>query len=352
MNKPCPEKSSESLGFQYQWAGTMMLALRLVVGWTYFSAFWRRLVLENKLISDESGYIGEKFNHFLPQAFGIKPIIEYLVTHPVPLWWAMVLFTFAELVVGLGLMLGFCTRLMSLCVLGLAFSILLGAGWLGTTCLDEWQIGVLGMSAGWILFLTGGGTFSLDTLWSRTPWYDKKKKYLCWIASGPWTLGNKGTYRFAVVGAIVMSIVTLGSNQIFHGGVWGVLHNKSVSPLLQIDRSEWDGKNLVFEVYRIEGADVYGSFLMEVLIKDEHDHIIWRKEAQTLSQLPLENIRNYYQTKVKPGAFGLIIPLGGKAVITLDAPIAADIVSGSSTWTLVLVDVSGKKWTSPVKRQK
>lgn len=54
------------------------LPLRLVDGWTYFSAFWRRLVLENKLIPDDPGYIGVKFNHFLPNALGIKPVIEYL----------------------------------------------------------------------------------------------------------------------------------------------------------------------------------------------------------------------------------------------------------------------------------
>ena len=46
-------------------AGLFTLALRLVVGWTYFSAFWRRVALENKLDPEVAGYIGEKFNHFL-----------------------------------------------------------------------------------------------------------------------------------------------------------------------------------------------------------------------------------------------------------------------------------------------
>lgn len=36
----------------YSIAGLFTLSLRMVVGWTYFSAFWRRLVLENKLIPD------------------------------------------------------------------------------------------------------------------------------------------------------------------------------------------------------------------------------------------------------------------------------------------------------------
>ena len=62
----------------YHLAGLFTLALRLVVGWIYFSAFWRRLFLANKLDPETAGYIGEKFNHFLPNALGIKPIIEYL----------------------------------------------------------------------------------------------------------------------------------------------------------------------------------------------------------------------------------------------------------------------------------
>ena len=45
-------------------AGLLTLAVRLVLGWTYFSAFWRRTVLANKLDPDLAGYIGAKFNHF------------------------------------------------------------------------------------------------------------------------------------------------------------------------------------------------------------------------------------------------------------------------------------------------
>src|SRR6516225_7472837 len=77
-------------------AGTFTLALRLVIGWTYFSAFWRRLVLENKLNPDAPGYVGEKFNHFLPNALLIKPFIEFLVSHADLLWWFMLLFTLVE----------------------------------------------------------------------------------------------------------------------------------------------------------------------------------------------------------------------------------------------------------------
>lgn len=135
--------------------GLFSLSMRWVIGWTYFSAFWRRVVLENKLDPNISGYVGEKFNHFLPNALGIKPFIEYLVMHPHDLQLAMIMFTMVEAIVGLFMILGLFTRLMSVGVFGLAFGILLGSGWLGTTCLDEWQIGILGLAGGFTLFLTG-----------------------------------------------------------------------------------------------------------------------------------------------------------------------------------------------------
>ena len=143
-------------------AGLMALALRLVVGWTYFSAFWRRTVLAEKLDPELAGYIGVKFNHFLPHALGIKPIIKYLVENPDALWINMVVFTIIEGIVGLFIMFGLFTRLMSIGVFSLALGILLASGWIGTTCLDEWQIGILGIATGFVLFLTGGGKYALD----------------------------------------------------------------------------------------------------------------------------------------------------------------------------------------------
>ena len=74
-------------------SGLFTLVLRLVVGWTYFSAFWRRTILAPKLDPEFAGYIGKKFNHFLPNALGIQPFIEYLVEHPEALWLHMLIFT-------------------------------------------------------------------------------------------------------------------------------------------------------------------------------------------------------------------------------------------------------------------
>ncbi len=296
----------------YVLAGIFTLSLRLIVGWTYFSAFWRRLVLENKLIPDATGYIGEKFNHFLPNSIGIKPIIEYLVSTPDLLWWAMVIFTLVEGIVGLLYMLGFFTRLMSIGVFSLAFGILLGSGWLGTTCLDEWQIGILGVSAGFTIFLSGGGKYSLDYLLLPKL---SKNKWLVWLTSGELPLSIKQFSKVAISGAVLLFILTLYTNQVFHNGIWGPLHNKSVKPELKISNAKIQEDILTFKVYRIEGADVYGSFLIGITLKDENGKTILQKNGEELARFPLTRIKNDYVAKVAPGKHSLIIPLEVKQLL-------------------------------------
>lgn len=323
----------------YTMAGIFTLSLRLIVGWTYFSAFWRRLILENKLIPDTAGYIGEKFNHFLPNSIGIKPLIEYLVSTPDLLWWAMVIFTIVEGVVGLLYMLGFFTRLMSIGVFSLAFGILLGSGWLGTTCLDEWQIGILGVSAGFTIFLSGGGKYSLDYLLKpKLPKY----KWLVWITSGELPLSVKRFGKVAISGAVVLFILTLYTNQVFHNGVWGPLHNKSVKPKIEISDANINNGSLSFKIYRVEGVDVYGSFLIGITLKDSNGKVLLQKNGEELAQFPLSYIKNDYVAKVAPGKHSLIIPLGSKATLTIRDNTLKDLPKGK--YELILTDISGITW--------
>ena len=327
----------------YVLAGIFTLSLRLIVGWTYFSAFWRRLVLENKLIQDATGYIGEKFNHFLPNSIGIKPIIEYLVSTPDLLWWAMVIFTLVEGIVGLLYMLGFFTRLMSIGVFSLAFGILLGSGWLGTTCLDEWQIGILGVSAGFTIFLSGGGKYSLDYLLLPKL---SKNKWLVWLTSGELPLSIKQFSKVAISGAVLLFILTLYTNQVFHNGIWGPLHNKSVKPELKISNAKIQEDILTFKVYRIEGADVYGSFLIGITLKDENGKTILQKNGEELARFPLTRIKNDYVAKVAPGKHSLIIPLGSKATLTIRSDVFMDLPK--SDYELILTDISGITWKEKI----
>ncbi|MGR7812645.1 TQO small subunit DoxD [Lacinutrix undariae] len=326
----------------YNMMGLITLSIRLVVGWTYFSAFWRRLFLANKLNPEEAGYIGEKFNHFLPNALGIKPIIEYLVSNPEALWWSMAIFTIIEGIVGLCIMFGLFTRLMSIGVFGLAMGILLGSGWIGTTCLDEWQIGVLGIASGFTLFLSGSGYYSLDKYFIDKKLKFTQTKWFSFLGSG--VLQLKHLKPIALTGALVILGLTLFTNQYFHGGVYGTLHNKSVKPLVEISNISYHTNQLQFQVYRTQGVDVYGSFLIGIELLDENNMIISERDGSDLSQFPTEQIHNHYVAKVKPGAHSLIIPLGAKADMTLNLN-----ENDKIPHRIKLIDISGAEWIAEIK---
>lgn len=325
-------------------AGLYTLSLRMVIGWTYFSAFWRRLILENKLIPDEKGYIGEKFNHFLPNALGINPIIEYLVTHPDALQKSMMMFTIIEAIVGLFIILGLFTRLMSIGIFSLALGILLGSGWLGTTCLDEWQIGVLGVAGGFVLFLSGSGDYSLDNYLIRKNQTFTQTKWFQWLGSGKFPISQPKA--FVLIGSLIIFGLTLYTNQYFHGGVWGTLHNKSVKPKLEISNISHNSSDLKFEVYRTEGADVYGSFLIGIHILDKNGTILKEIDHKELSKLSKQSIKNHYVAKVKPGKHSLVIPLGAKADININID---DILQKEEMHTLKLIDISGIEWLQAIQ---
>ncbi len=306
------------------------LALRIVLGWTYFSAFWRRLILENKLDPDAAGYIGEKFNHFLPNALFIKPLIEYLVTNPEILLTKMWAFTIIEGIVGLLIILGFKTRLNSIIIIFLALAILLGSGWIGTTCLDEWQIGVLGIAGGFTLFQLGGGRFSIDGL---------SKKFLENENIWDKKLNSKLYKPFIIISFLIFGL-TLYTNQVFHGGVYGTLHNKSIKPKLEISDLKQDQHVVTFDVMRIEGVDVYGSFLIGIEFLDKEGKTIKKLEMKDLSSFSGDNIKNYYVSKIKPGKHSLILPLGAKAELKFEIE--------DPVHKIILTDISGIQWSKEI----
>lgn len=329
-------------------SGLLALAIRLVIGWTYLSAFWRRTVLADKLDPEVAGYIGEKFNHFLPNALGIKPLIQYLVENPDILWLNMIIFTIIEGIVGLFIIFGLFTRIMSIGVFGLAMGILLGSGWIGTTCLDEWQIGVLGIATGYVLFLTGSGKYSLDNYFIKSNLYFTKKKWFAWLGSGILPIKNHFFPRFVLIGSLAILGITLFTNQVFHGGVWGTLHNKSVKPKLEITEGKINNDTLSFDVFRTEGVDVYGSWVIAIDLLDQNNNSIAQYSQKELASLANQNILNYYVAKIKPGKHSLIVPLGAKAKMTFKNPTFSNLSNG--TYTLKITDISGAFWTHQITK--
>ena len=332
-------------------AGMVATPLRWVTGWLFFSAFWRRAVLAPAKLDPTSPlWNGKKINDFLPHSLGIGNMLEWLVTHPDVLQVFLVGFTVVEALVGLALLLGLATRLAALGTAVLSFGILLGAGWLGTTCLDEWQIGAAGIAGSLTVLLAGAGPWSLDRLWTRRFPGLAHRRTVRLVTTGP--LGQdghlRGVARAAAVLAVSGLLITLATNQAFAGGVWGPLHNDSKAPHLTLSNATLTPTgDVALRVYRDGGPDTYGAFIISATVVDATGATVETFDAKALATLPRTAMTNYYVNKVVPGGHALVVPLAAKADLRL-AP--ADLVQlPSGSYKVVLTDVSGLSWTTTAK---
>jgi len=136
------------------------------------------------------------------------------------------------------------------------------------------------------------------------------------------------------------------TNQVFHGGLWGPLHNKSVKPKLEITEGQIEDATLSFDIFRTEGVDVYGSWVIAIELIDEQNQTILKYTQDDLASLPEERISNYYVAKIKPGQHSLVVPLGAKATLNLKNEAFSSLPQGA--YTLKITDISGAYWTHKV----
>lgn len=162
-------------------------------------------------------------------------------------------------------------------------------------------------------------------------------------------LKEKALNKTILVGAVFIFGLTLFTNQYFHGGVYGKLHNLSVRPHVNISDAKIQNETLTFTVFRDEGADVYGSFLIGIKLMDEDGNTVFEQNQKHLSALTSAHIKNDYVAKVKPGKHSLILPLGAKASLYFKENIFANL---EGKHTLELLDISGAKWQENISISK
>ncbi len=76
--------------------------------------------------------------------------------------WSIYAMSTAEVVVGLGLILGLLTRIAAAGSALLNIALMLIFGWMGYECLDEWTMAALGFAISVSVMIYGSGTYSLD----------------------------------------------------------------------------------------------------------------------------------------------------------------------------------------------
>lgn len=331
---------SNAKGFSFESVASLSTPIRLILGWQFFSAFLRRIVNDpEKLDPNSAAFMGHAFNHFLPHALFIKPMIEYLITNPHLLYIFLVTFTIIEGLVGVGLLLGLFTRLSAIGATLLSLGILLGSGWLGSTCVDEWQIGIAGIASGLIIFSFGGGIFSFDNLFFK----NKKTKLLSYFTSGPLKEKESSLKTEGIIFSIIAMFIALYTYQALHGGLYGKLFNLSKIPKIEVLNANLtkDG-SINLTIYRTNGPDTYGAFVEEIAIFNDKGDLV-EKIKPNSENISKNDIKNYYFNKVTPNKFSLVVPLGAKASINIKPKNNLSLSKGN--YKIELIDVSGLKWS-------
>jgi thiosulfate dehydrogenase [quinone] large subunit len=273
--------------------------------------------------------------------------IEWTLRHPDLIVASVWLWTFAELAVGLGLMLGLATRLSAFASIWLNVTLMLIFGWMGSTCLDEWTMAVSGVAMSSAVFLAGGGAWSLDHRYVEGTRFAKANAWTSWIFSGP--LPAETVRKLALWIGIACALFTLLTYQILFGAVLSPLHSRTNFHRHNIAMSApsvaADG-SVTFDAYVDAGPDTGAAYIIAATLLDGSGQKLALWDGAALAGLTPEAVRNAYPyawaSRFKPESIGFSGQTGARATITLP-PVATQPAEGDAR-ILVLEAIDGSVW--------
>src|ERR1700726_5088113 len=146
-----------------------LMSVRVIQGFIYWGGGSRRFIYApGKLNPHAAHWMANKFQTAMPGALlGMDHVISFMLHHFYLLYGGVILFSAAELIVGLMLMAGLFTRAAALASMGFSVLLMLMFGWQGATCIDEWTMAACNLAMGATLLLGGSGAWSVDSLLIR-----------------------------------------------------------------------------------------------------------------------------------------------------------------------------------------
>lgn len=340
--------------------GLVLLCSRFVQGWIYWGGGSRRFIYAPAKIDPTSHHwMANKFQTAMPGALlGMDQVVSYMLQHFYLLYGGVIFFSTVELLVGLGLILGFYTRLMALSSIGLSFVLMLLFGWQGATCIDEWTMAAANFGMGASLFLGGGGAYSIDA------WRMKRRPGLVsepgfhWLASGP--IAEVWLERVAKFLMVATVLFVVSTYSYFRGSVIGPFHGGPVSPsrhhLTLTQGQVSQAGQLAFHVYLDGGsADVPGH-IIKINVKDAQGKVLESYNGKMLAALPRSAFVNDYRyNQFEPGLVSIQAEVGAKAQLTLPPAVQLDsglppaVLSPGQRVTIEAVTIDAKKFsTAPI----
>src|ERR1700693_4464640 len=116
-----------------------LMSVRVIQGFIYWAGASRRFIYApGKLNPHAAHWMANKFQTAMPGALlGMDHVISFMLHHFYLLYGGVILFSAAELIVGLMLMAGLFTRAAALASMGFSVVLLLMFGWQGGTGIHD-----------------------------------------------------------------------------------------------------------------------------------------------------------------------------------------------------------------------
>jgi thiosulfate dehydrogenase [quinone] large subunit len=332
-------------------AAIALLSTRIIQGFIYWGGGSRRFIYApSKLVpSDAHSWMANKFQTAMPGALlGMDHVISFLLQHFYLLYAGIILFSAAELIVGLMLMSGLLTRVAALASMVFSVLLMLMFGWQGATCIDEWTMAACNLAMGTTLLLAGGGAYSLDNVLLRRNPSLTDKKWFRWMSGSLPLPQSDASFQKLALGLLAFVLVfNIGTYSYYRGSVVTSFHGGPVSPTIHhLALSQavlLPNGGVRFHVYLDAGTPEAPVHVVaaDLLGADKQPIAHW--DAAALSALPKTAFANdYAYNKFAPGPFGIEAPMGAAATVTL--PAAAAGVAGGARF-LRLTDVDGRSFS-------
>ena len=329
-----------------------LLAVRVIQGFIYWGGGSRRFIYApDKLNPHAPHWMAYKFQTAMPGALlGLEHVISFMLQHFWLLYAGVVLFSAAELIAGLFLMIGLFTRFAAL--LSMAFSVLLMLmfGWQGGTCIDEWTMAACNLAMGTTLFLCGSQVYAVDYLLLKKKPGLADSKLFRWCG-GVLSMPVSATgYNKLALGLLAFVVVfNVGAYNHFRGSVVTPYHKGPVSPTehhIRLTQGKWlNSGSIQVHAYLDAGSPEAPEHIMEAWLKDAEGNVLMHWDTATLSELSENSFSNdydYYQFKAS--AYGIEAMTGSAATITL--PLEPEQHLQNVPVMLVLKNVEGKTFST------
>lgn len=330
----------------WQFVGIIILSLRFAQGWIFWGGGSRRFIYDpSKLDPHSHAWMANKLQSAMPGAlFGIDHAISFLLQHFTLLYTSIILFSLAELLSGLALLLGFFTRLAAFITVLISVALMTIFGWQGTTCMDEWTMATSNFAMGLTLVLAGSSIYSIDNWLLRRRPSLMQRKWFVILASGPWSFK-----RLKTVGLLFLFFTvffTLTTYNYYRGAIFSRYHAGPVSAY-QYHVSLTQGKlnsdgSLMFNMYVDAGESAVPIYIIKIALKDAEGKIVENWVSDQLDNSSEINISNTYAfNQIKLGPYGIIAPVSARATIKLPAN-RPSLTRGH--YIASIYSISGQEW--------